>query len=188
MHIYIYIHINKETTTGFTISYIYIYNQYYCNRSLYNLVFIALFVMEHHWKNLMATWELEPASPLLVNRNAMFSTIIHPIKRMDASSPEQSNTVFSHSPNANSHIMIDAIFDINQYYCNRSLYINYIYRIICHGTSLKNRLGHVGSRTCIAGLSQQTCYIALSTIIHPPPQKKNASSPELNNTVFCYSS
>ena len=25
----------------------------------------------------------------------------------------------------------------NQYYCNRSFYINYIYRIIFHGTSLK---------------------------------------------------
>ena len=37
------------------------------------------------------------------------------------------------------------------------LYINnYIYSIICHGISLKKPLGHAGTRTCVASLSQQT--------------------------------
>ena len=34
--------------------------------------------MEHRWKNFLATWGLEPGSPVSVNRHAMLSTIIHP--------------------------------------------------------------------------------------------------------------
>ena len=73
----------------------------------------------------------------------------------------------------------------NQYYCNLSLYINYIYSIICHGTSLKKTLGHMGTRTCIAGLGQQTCY-ALDHD-HQTSTKEDASSPGLSNTVFSHS-
>ena len=43
----------------------------------------------------------------------------------------------------------------NQYYCNRSLYINYIYSIICHGNSLKKPLAMWGLEPAVAGLSQQ---------------------------------
>ena len=58
------------------------------------------------------------------------------------------------------------------------IYINYIYSIICHGTSLKKPLGQVGTRTCVAGLSQQTCY-DFDPPPHPPPpppQKKKKLS------------
>ena len=30
--------------------------------------------------------------------------------------------------------------------------------MFCHRTQLKKTLGQVGTRTCVAGLSQQTCY------------------------------
>ena len=38
----------------------------------------------------------------------------------------------------------------------------------------KNKSGHVGTRTCVAGLSQQTCY----ALDHHTSPKKDASSPE----------
>ena len=44
--------------------------------------------------------------------------------------------------------------------------------------------GHVGTRTCVAGLSQQTCY----ALDHHESPKKDASSPELRNTVITHSS
>ena len=56
------------------------------------------------------------------------------------------------------------------------LFINYMYiAIFCHGTSLKTLSGDVGTRTCVAGLSQQTC----SALDHHASPKKDASSPEL---------
>ena len=60
---------------------------------------------------------------------------------------------------------------------------SYIYSLICHGTSLKKPFGHVGTRTCVAGLSQQTCC----ALDHHTSPKKDASSPELSNTVFSHS-
>ena len=48
--------------------YIYIYIYIY-------IIFTALFVMEHHWKNLLAMWGLEPSSQISVNRHATHSTI-----------------------------------------------------------------------------------------------------------------
>ena len=48
---------------------------------------MALFMMEYHWKNLLATWGLEPALLMSVNRNARPSAITHPAN-MDASSHE----------------------------------------------------------------------------------------------------
>ena len=48
-------------------------------------------------KKTFTAFGLEPASPVSVNRHALLSTIIHPQEK-DASSPELSNTVFSHSP------------------------------------------------------------------------------------------
>ena len=53
----------------------------------------------------------------------------------------------------------------NQYYYTVVYISIFIHNIICHGTSLKKFLGHVRTRTCVGGLSQQTCYL-LSTIIH----------------------
>ena len=46
----------------------------------------------------------------------------------------------------------------------------------------KNPSGHVGTRTYVAGLSQQTCY-ALDHHVSP---KTDASSPESSNTVFSH--
>ena len=42
----------------------------------------------------------------------------------------------------------------------------------------------MGTRTCIVGLVQQTCY----ALDHHAPPKKDASIPELSNTVFSHSS
>ena len=50
--------------------------------------------------------------------------------------------------------------------------------------SLKNPSGHVGTRTCVASLSQQTCY----ALDHHASPKKDPSSTELSNTVFSHSS
>ena len=44
----------------------------------------------------------------------------------------------------------------------------------------KKKSGHVGTRTCVAGLSQQTYY----ALDHHASPKKDASSPEQSNTVF----
>ena len=74
------------------------------------------------------------------------------------------------------------IWRSNQYYCKRSLYINYIYSIICLRTSLKKPLGYVGNRTCVAGLSQQTC----NALDHYASPKKDASNPKLSNTVISF--
>ena len=49
---------------------------------------------------------------------------------------------------------------------------------------LKNLSGHVGTRTCVVGLSQQTC----DALDHHASPKNDASSPELSNTVFSHSS
>ena len=46
------------------------------------IIFMRLFVMDHYWKDLLATRGLEPASPVSVNRHTMLSTIIHPQKRV----------------------------------------------------------------------------------------------------------
>ena len=49
-------------------------NQYYSTVVHLLIIYIAIFVMEHHWKNLLATWGLEPASPVsVVNRHALSS-------------------------------------------------------------------------------------------------------------------
>ena len=54
-----------------------------------------------------------------------------------------------------------------------------------HGTSsIKKTSGHVGTRICVAGLSQQTCY----ALHHHASPKKDASSTELRNTVFFHPS
>ena len=55
--------------------------------------------------------------------------------------------------------------------------------IFCHGTSLKTSSGHVGTRTCVAGLFQQTWY----ALHHQTYTKKDVSSQELSNTVFSHS-
>ena len=52
-------------------------------------------------KQHMATWGIEETCYALDH---------HASPKKDASSPELSNTVFSHSSNINSHIMTDAIF------------------------------------------------------------------------------
>ena len=52
------------------------------------------------------------------------------------------------------------------------------------GHHSKNASGHVGTRTCVAGQSQQTC----SVLDHHASPKKDSSSPELSNTVFSHSS
>ena len=53
---------------------------------------------------------LVPASPVpVVNRNAIYPLDHHASPKKDASNTELSITVFSHSPNVNSHIMTDAI-------------------------------------------------------------------------------
>ena len=41
--------------------------------------------------------------------------------------------------------------------------------MFCHRTSLKKTSGHMGTRTCIAGLSQQT-YYALDHHAWGPPR------------------
>ena len=73
----------------------------------------------------------------------------------------------------------------NQYYSTVvHLLIIYI-AIFCHGTSLKKTSGHVGTRTCVAGISsQQTCY----PLDHHAYPKKDASIQELSKTVFSHSS
>ena len=67
------------------------------------------------------------------------------------------------------------------------MYINYIYiyrNILSRNIIEKKTSGHVWTRTCVVGLSQQTCY-ALHQQAFP---KQDASSPELSNTVFSHSS
>ena len=64
--------------------------------------------------------------------------------------------------------------------------MNYMYsNILSWNIIEKTPSGHVGTRTCVAGLSQQT-YAMLYTIMYP--QKRNASGPEVSNTVFSHSS
>ena len=53
--------------------------------------------------------------------------------------------------------------------------INYIYSNILSCKKIeKNLSGHMGTRTCVAGLSQQAC----SALDHLGSPKKDASSPE----------
>ena len=66
--------------------------------------------MEHHWK--ITIW---PCGESILRRRSKSADILYaldhhasPIK--DASSPELSNTVFSHSSNVHFYIMTDAIF------------------------------------------------------------------------------
>ena len=54
--------ISISSISVMTINYIYIYIYIYIYQ---------YFVMEHHWKKHLATWGLEPASPVSVNRHAM---------------------------------------------------------------------------------------------------------------------
>ena len=50
---------------------------------------------------------------------------------------------YTETMNNNSNVKsIKQYFSCNQYYCNSSLYINYIYSIICHGISLKKNIGN----------------------------------------------
>ena len=97
------------------------------------IINVAIFCHGTSLKKHLATWGLELASSVSVNRHAMLYTIMHPQKK-DASSPELSNTVLSHLSYFNSHIMTDAIFCYvaNQYYCT-VVYILIIYiAIFCH--------------------------------------------------------
>ena len=68
----------------------------------------------------------------------------------------------------------------------RSLYINYVYIFLLSRNIIEKKSGHVGTRTCVASLSQQTCYA--SSIPSCISKKKDTSSPELSNTVFSHSS
>ena len=58
-------------------TYITIWNQYYCNRSLYNYYIYSIICHEASLKKNLSTWGFEHASPVLVNRHVMLSTIIH---------------------------------------------------------------------------------------------------------------
>ena len=66
--------------------------------------------MEHHWKI-----TIRPRGDSILRRRLKSTDMLyeldhHASPKKDASSPEFSNTVFSHSSNVNSHIMTDAIF------------------------------------------------------------------------------
>ena len=73
--------------------------------------------------------------------------------------------------------------ECNQYYCNCSLYINYIYSIICHGISFKKKLlatWGLEPASLVSVNTRQTWY----ALDHYTSPKKDASSPELSNTIF----
>ena len=81
------------------------------------LNYVAIFVMEHHWKNLLATWGLEPASPVsVVNRHALSPRPSCIPKKKDASSQELSNTVFPIRPMSILTSWLTLILLCNQYY------------------------------------------------------------------------
>ena len=64
---------------------------------------------------------------------------------------------------------------------------NYIYSNILSWNIIENTSGHVGTRTCVAGVSQQTCYaIDCYALHHHASPNKDASNPELSNTLFFY--
>ena len=62
-------------------SYILIFILDFCNQYCCTVVYIfikniANFVIEHHWKNHLATWGLEPASPVSINREGNIAIYI----------------------------------------------------------------------------------------------------------------
>ena len=54
------------------------------------------------------------------------------------------------------------------------MYKSIIYSNIMPWNIIEETSGHVGTRTCVAGPSQQTCY----ALGHHASPKKDASSPE----------
>ena len=121
---------NSTTVTRYTCS------QYYCSVVYIFNIFMALFVTEHHWKNLF--W---PCGDLNPRRRSLLIGILGTqpshIQKKGCIKPRDKQHCLSRSFNVNFRIMTEAILVCNQYYFNRSLCINYIYSIIWHRTSLK---------------------------------------------------